>query len=75
MTDDLRVDQTPEPVSSGGTEADRRSEGPDKVPCRTCEHPKDAHEHHRRGTDCSKSGCGCLKWSKPRSGLLGRLLP
>ncbi len=28
-------------------------------PCR-CGHPKDAHEHYRRGTDCS--GCSCARF-------------
>jgi hypothetical protein len=28
-------------------------------PCR-CGHDKDAHEHYRRGTDCS--GCGCERF-------------
>ncbi|MCU1602697.1 MAG: hypothetical protein JWO22_3406 [Frankiales bacterium] len=54
-----------------GTAADRRSEGPDKVPCRVCDHPKDAHEHHRRGTDCSQSGCECAAWRRPHGKLLG----
>jgi hypothetical protein len=56
------------------TASDRRSAGPGKVPCRSCAHPKDAHEHHRRGTDCSQSGCLCPQWRRPRSRLLGRLL-
>jgi hypothetical protein len=54
----------------GGSEQDRRSEGPDKVACRSCTHPRDAHEHHRRGTDCSRSGCGCLQWKRPLPRLL-----
>ena len=53
-----------------GTPADRRTDGPEKVACRTCGHPRDAHEHHRRGTDCSQSGCGCLQWKRP--GFLSR---
>ncbi|MCU1593015.1 MAG: hypothetical protein JWO12_407 [Frankiales bacterium] len=53
------------PAPPQGTISDRRNEGPDKVACRTCEHPKDAHEHHRRGTDCSQSGCGCVQWRRP----------
>ena len=48
-----------------GTASDRRTSGPDKVACRSCDHPKDAHEHHRRGTDCSQSGCHCPQWKKP----------
>ena len=55
-----------------GSISDRRSGGPDKVSCRTCEHPKDAHEHHRRGTDCSQSGCGCTQWKRPRFSLFHR---
>jgi hypothetical protein len=58
-----------------GTPADRRTEGPDKVPCRGCAHPKDAHEHHRRGTDCSQSGCDCGQWKRPHGKLLSLLLP
>ena len=57
-----------------GTAADRRTDGPDKVPCRSCTHPKDAHEHHRRGTDCSQSGCHCPQWKRPRGRLLSLLL-
>jgi hypothetical protein len=56
-----------------GTVADRRDDGPAKVACAACEHPRDAHEHHRRGTDCSQSGCGCLQWKKPRGKLAGLL--
>ncbi len=55
-----------------GTHPDRRTDGPDKVACRGCLHPRDAHEHHRRGSDCSQSGCGCLKWRKPLPGFLSR---
>ena len=54
--------------------ADRRTGGPDKVPCRSCAHPKDAHEHHRRGTDCSQSGCECQQWKRPRGRLLSAFL-
>jgi hypothetical protein len=53
-----------------GSSADRRSAGPAKVSCRVCGHPRDAHEHHRRGSDCSLSGCGCLKWRRPLPRLL-----
>ena len=28
--------------------------------CRSCSHTKFAHQHHRRGTDCS--GCDCPKF-------------
>jgi hypothetical protein len=31
------------------------------VRCRRCGHPKDAHEHYRRGTDCAL--CECRKFS------------
>jgi hypothetical protein len=55
-----------------GSEADRRSDGPDKLLCRTCSHPRDAHEHHRRGTDCSRSGCGCVEWKRRRLDLFNR---
>ncbi len=65
------VTSNPTPVTAG-TSSDRRTEGPDKVTCRTCSHPKDAHEHHRRGTDCSQSGCGCLQWRAPRLRLFRR---
>ena len=65
---------TDEPSPPAGSAADRRTDGPAKVPCRTCGHPRDAHEHHRRGTDCSQSGCGCVQWQGPQS-LLRRLLP
>ena len=55
-----------------GSITDRRADAAAKVACRTCTHPKDAHEHHRRGSDCSQSGCGCLEWKRP-AGRLGTL--
>jgi hypothetical protein len=48
-----------------GSISDRRNDGPAKVACRACSHTRDAHEHHRRGTDCSQSGCGCVQWKRP----------
>ena len=59
-------------MSTQGSFADRRTEGPDKVECRVCGHAKDAHEHHRRGTDCSQSGCGCQAWKPPRFRFFSR---
>ena len=56
-----------------GSIADRRSDGPAKIECRSCAHPKDAHEHHRRGSDCSQSGCGCQQWKRPVPHFLRRL--
>lgn len=64
---DVPVPSQPAPT---GSIADRRTEGPDKAPCRSCLHPRDAHEHHRRGSDCSLSGCGCLRWKRTLPGLL-----
>lgn len=31
----------------------RHADDRDQRPCRTCGHPRVAHEHYREGTDCS----------------------
>lgn len=44
---------------------------------RGCGHPLDAHDHYRRGTDCSASGCRCMRarrWPAPRDLLWGARL-
>jgi hypothetical protein len=34
--------------------------------CR-CGHPREAHKHHRRGTDCSRcTTCDMYRWAKSR---------
>lgn len=40
--------------------------------CRQCGHVRDAHQHLRRGTDCS--ACECKRYHKPRATLRQRLL-
>ena len=33
-------------------------------PCRRCGHGRDAHQHHRSGTDCGL--CECPRWRRWR---------
>lgn len=50
------------------------------IRCRGCGHYGEAHEHFRRGTDCSAARCRCLRFRLPwrvlalrlRARLIGR---
>ena len=44
---------------------------PGDVPCR-CGHPRDAHEHYRKGTECAL--CDVCPRYRSSAGLLARLL-
>ncbi|WP_280115017.1 hypothetical protein [Kineococcus rubinsiae] len=32
--------------------------------CSACGHPREAHQHYRRGTDCSVRDCGCPRFRR-----------
>jgi hypothetical protein len=35
---------------------------PDACASPGCGHPWEGHQHHRKGTDCSRAGCDCLRY-------------
>ena len=61
---------TPAPPPSTGQPVPAAPVPPaDAGPTCSCGHPRQAHQHYRRGSDCAM--CGCGRFRRPRRLRLG----
>jgi hypothetical protein len=72
----------PRPAPESGRPVEAEAESPGAAPAPggcVCGHPRAAHEHYRRGSDCGICGVTkCAAYRRPRGILrrmLGRVLP